>query len=118
MTQLSLDDVPSSCLLPAKSHSLSEEVGREVNNYFIENWPFSGEKDRLKFLGAGFSRVTCMYFPLALDDRIHFACRLLTLLFLIDGESLTSTGSMNELIRHSERDRSTRAHVLGGGYGI
>jgi len=28
--------------------------------------------------------VTCCYFPLAADDRIELACRLLTVLFLID----------------------------------
>lgn len=88
MTKLSSADVPTSCLAPARSHPRAEEIGREVDGYFLEHWPFPNEKARLKFLGAGFSRVTCMYFPLALDDRIHFACRLLTLLFLIDGESI------------------------------
>lgn len=62
-------------------------VTAEVDGYFLKHWNFPNEKARQKFVNAGFSRVTCLYFPLALDDRIHFACRLLTVLFLIDGES-------------------------------
>lgn len=65
-------------------HPLHEKIVSEVDGYFLEHWPFPDEKARKKFIAAGFSRVTCFYFPKALDDRIHFACRLLTLLFLID----------------------------------
>lgn len=67
-------------------HPLHEQIVQEVDGYFLQHWPFPDEKARKKFVAAGFSRVTCFYFPKALDDRIHFACRLLTLLFLIDGE--------------------------------
>lgn len=57
----------------------------DVEQFFIKNWHFTDEKAVQKFCAAGFSRVTCCYFPNAKDDRIGFACRLLTLLFLIDG---------------------------------
>lgn len=67
-------------------HPLMEEVAAEVDGYFLQHWHFENDKAKKKFLGAGFSRVTCLYFPKALDDRIHFACRLLTVLFLIDGK--------------------------------
>ena len=70
-----------------------EEVSREVDGYFLQHWNFKDEKARKKFLAAGFSRVTCLYFPEALDDRIHFACRLLTVLFLIDGEAAKAVPS-------------------------
>jgi aristolochene synthase len=66
-------------------HPQADEVAREVDGYFLKHWNFPSEKARQTFLNAGFSRVTCLYFPLAKDDRIHFACRLLTILFLIDG---------------------------------
>ena len=66
-------------------HPRANEVSREVNVYFIQHWPFPDSKAERKFINAGFSNVTCLYFPLAKDDRIHFACRLLTILFLIDG---------------------------------
>ena len=75
---------PSSYFKPIY-HPKMDEVSREVDAYFLEHWPFKDEKARKKFVDAGFSRVTCLYFPEALDDRIHFACRLLTVLFLIDG---------------------------------
>lgn len=69
-----------------RCHPLEKQITKEVDGFFLTHWPFKTEKDRKKFVAAGFSRVTCLYFPLAKDDRIHFACRLLTILFLIDGE--------------------------------
>ncbi|KAI1091698.1 Aristolochene synthase in complex with 12,13-Difluorofarnesyl diphosphate [Rostrohypoxylon terebratum] len=68
----------------AQIHPLHEKIIAEVDGYFLQHWPFPDAKARKKFVAAGFSRVTCLYFPQALDDRIHYACRLLTLLFLID----------------------------------
>jgi len=68
-------------------HSLAEEVGNNVEEYFLQNWVFPSQDSQAKFLKAGFSRVTCLYFPMAKDDRIEYACRLLTVLFLIDGEN-------------------------------
>ncbi|KAI0197503.1 Aristolochene synthase in complex with 12,13-Difluorofarnesyl diphosphate [Astrocystis sublimbata] len=73
-----------SSTLPLLCHPRVDVVERETNEYFIANWPFPDIKSREKFVGGGFTRCTCMYFPKARDDRIHFACRLLTVLFLID----------------------------------
>lgn len=72
-------------LFQPKIHPLVDKVSREVNDYFLQHWAFEDEPARKKFIAAGFSKVTCLYYPLALNDRIHFACRLLTLLFLVDG---------------------------------
>lgn len=66
-------------------HPRAESVCKEVDDYFLQNWNFADDRARSIFLKAGFSHVTCLYFPLATDERIHFACRLLTVLFLIDG---------------------------------
>ena len=77
---------PPPSLLDAKCHPLEKYVSDEVDKYFLIHWPFKSARERRKFVAAGFSRVTCLYFPLAKDDRIHFGCKLLTLLFLIDGE--------------------------------
>ena len=70
-----------------RCHPRLQQVQEEVEGYFLKNWNFSSVKATQTFLNAKFSEVTCVYFPLALDDRIHFACRLLTVLFLIDGRS-------------------------------
>lgn len=67
-------------------HPLVHSVSEDVDQYFLQNWNFPDKEARRKFVDAGFSRVTCLYFPKALDDRIHFACKLLTVLFLIDGK--------------------------------
>ncbi|KAB8229441.1 isoprenoid synthase domain-containing protein [Aspergillus alliaceus] len=65
-------------------HPRADETCRENDDYFLQHWPFPSEKSRETFVKAGFGRVTCLYFPLARDDRIIFACKLLTILFLID----------------------------------
>ncbi|KAH8807827.1 Aristolochene synthase in complex with 12,13 Difluorofarnesyl diphosphate [Xylogone sp. PMI_703] len=79
-----IDDIPYPSRFTPKCHPHVEEITAEVNGYFLEHWPFPNSKAREKFVVAGFSTVTCFYFPMAKNDRIHFACRLLTLLFLID----------------------------------
>jgi aristolochene synthase len=72
------------------THPLVDSISAEVNGWFLQHWPFPDEKARKKFVAAGFSRVTCLYFPLARNDRIAYACQLLTILFLIDGASSMS----------------------------
>ena len=67
-----------------RNHPRAKEVATEVDAYFLQHWKFPDGKAEKAFINAGFSDVTCLYFPLAKDDRIHFACRLLTVLFLID----------------------------------
>lgn len=89
-TTLKTQNIPGWKLQPSVweplCHPRVDEVSFEVDGYFLRHWNFPSEKAAKAFLEAGFSRVTCLYFPLAKDDRIHFACRLLTVLFLIDGK--------------------------------
>jgi hypothetical protein len=70
-----------------RCHPRETETSEKVNDYFLQNWPFGDEKAKRKFVAAAFSQVTCLYFPLSFNDRIEHACKLLTILFLIDGES-------------------------------
>lgn len=79
------NEAPPPAIFTARIHPLEPEVSAEVNSFFLDHWHFDNEKAKKKFVAAGFSRVTCFYYPVALNDRIAFACRLLTLLFLIDG---------------------------------
>ena len=81
---LSYED-PSTSLFTPICHPLVSEAIRDVDGYYLQNWGFPSEASKKKFVAAGFSRVTCLYFPKAQDDRIQFACSLLTILFLIDG---------------------------------
>lgn len=85
--------IPPSRLV-AKCHRLEKQITAEVDGYFLAHWPFKNDREREKFVAAGFSRVTCLYFPMSMDERMHLACRLLTILFLIDGMLLA-------LCRHS-----------------
>lgn len=98
----------------ALRHPRAEEVAREVDAYFLEHWKFSDARGRATFLKAGFSHVTCLYFPLADDDRIRIACRLLTVLFLVDGRIAQalcqpSHGRQHELTAGC---RHAREHVV------
>lgn len=76
---------PPPSLFVGRCHPLEHQVTKEVNEYFIKHWPFENPEAVRKFCDAGYPRAACYNYPDALDDRIHFACRLLTLLFLIDG---------------------------------
>lgn len=76
--------IESSAAIPAalftpKIHPRVDEVVAEVDAYFLERRPFQNEKAQKKFVAAGFSLVTCLYFSAARDDRIALACRLLAL---------------------------------------
>lgn len=67
-------------------HPKASDVSDEVNGWFLKHWPFPDVKAEVKFLKSGFSLVISLYFPLAKDDRLHHACKLLTILFLVDGK--------------------------------
>lgn len=101
-TAPSLNEPPPS-IFTAQCHPLVEEATRDVDGYYLSHWPFPNEKARKKFVAAGFPRVTCLYFPKALNDRIQHACSLLTILFLVDGSS-----SLHYPLRHSRPSLYTR----------
>lgn len=82
----SLDLSPAPSIFTPICHPRLEEAVRDVDGYYLQHWGFSTEAARKKFVAAGFSRVTCLYFPKALDERIQYACSLLTIFFLIDGK--------------------------------
>lgn len=91
-------------------HPRADQISGEVNGYFVQHWQFPDFEAEKKFVNAGFPNVTCLYFPLAKGDRIHFACRLLTVLFLIDGKACLE-------VMHYEKtnvilDRRARRHVI------
>lgn len=73
--------------LVAQCHPLVDQIEATVNEYMLKEWDFPDEKSRQKYILSAFPRGTCMCFPLCKDDRMEFACRLLTVLFLIDGET-------------------------------
>jgi len=76
-------------ILKSLCHPLVDQVSKEVDDYFSEHWPFKDDKTRKKFISQGIPRVTCLYCAKALDDRIAFACKLITITFLTDGQSPT-----------------------------
>ena len=108
---------PPSAWTP-RCHPRSAQVGPTVERYFLDNWPFPTPRARARFLTAGFSTVTCLYFPLARDDRIEYACRLLTLLFLIDGEGVGGGGGGGGAARGEKnttpRGRAKKTRAGGG----
>ena len=69
-----------------RCHRLTALACHNVDSYFLEHWPFPDGESKLKFVKSDLNRVTCYYYPDAKDDRIEYACKLLTILFLIDGK--------------------------------
>jgi len=69
----------------AMYHSNADEVCREVDNFFLENWNWRNEEEKTKFVKSKLTRVTCYFLPLAQNDRIALVCRLVTVHFLLDG---------------------------------
>ncbi|KAI0141748.1 Aristolochene synthase [Xylariaceae sp. FL1272] len=67
-------------------HPSYPHVAKEVDDYFLKHWNFPDQKSRQKFLAADYSRFACLNYPLTKDDKIRFACRIITLLFLTDDE--------------------------------
>ncbi|KAI0198458.1 Aristolochene synthase in complex with 12,13 Difluorofarnesyl diphosphate [Astrocystis sublimbata] len=97
------------------------ETIEKVDGFFLQHWPFPNTKTRKKFVAAGFSRVTCLYFPKSLDDRIEYACMLLTILFLVDDMlehmSLEAGAAYNQRLMdlaegHEEPDRTIPAEYI------
>ena len=126
---------PSTSLFTPICHPLVSEVTRDVDGYYLENWGFPSEASKKKFVAAGYSRVTCLYFPKAQDDRIRFACSLLTILFLVDGMFYRPCSSHTTIQKHIPRfidrqliirthankkqwNRSTGIHVLSRRRGL
>ncbi|KAI5920659.1 Aristolochene synthase [Camillea tinctor] len=81
-------------------HPLYSKISKETDDFFLKHWNFPNEESRRKFLAADYSRFACLNYPLSLDDRIGFACRIITLLFLTDDEidlmSLKDAEAYNE----------------------
>lgn len=69
-----------------QSHALRETVSEHVESYILAHWDFASEKERQAFLTADISGLACQCFPYALDERIHMAAVLFSLVYLIDGE--------------------------------
>ncbi|KAL8692057.1 MAG: hypothetical protein Q9218_002843 [Villophora microphyllina] len=91
-------------------HPRVSEVTEEVDGYFLEHWPFPDKKAEQGFRRAAFSRVTCLYFPLARDDSIHFA-------YLLEDMSFADGKAYNEKLIPIARgdvlpDRSIAAEYI------
>lgn len=71
-------------IFTARKHPNTEEVVKQVNDFFLEHWPFKTEKHRKRFVEEGYAWFVCVNCPMSLEDRMHWGCRLLTTGFLID----------------------------------
>ena len=53
---------PPSNLRPL-CHPLVDEVVRDVDGYYLKHLELGSERAKKKFVAAGLSRVSCLYFP-------------------------------------------------------
>ncbi|KAK6984773.1 Aristolochene synthase in complex with 12,13 Difluorofarnesyl diphosphate [Favolaschia claudopus] len=75
--------LPPTIFVP-KVHPMRKDISLDVNAYFLGHWPFPNEKARRKFIDSDFCYGLCATWPESVDDRMNHACRLFTLLFLVD----------------------------------
>jgi aristolochene synthase len=100
VAQLPADVRPT--FLDFQKHHRTDEVVKAVNDFFLEHWPFKTSKHRQRFVNEGLPCYVCALYPLSLDERLQWDCRLLTLGFLIDdlldGMSLEEGKAFNSKI--------------------
>ena len=90
----------------ALPHPLADEISREVNEYFLKNWKFPNAKAESTFLKADFPRTVTLAIPTAKYDRILFACRLITLVFLTDGNTHIPLIESSSPSKSGEKDKN------------
>ena len=89
--------LPSS--LTPLCHPLVKTLTRQVNDWISSSGHFKSEKEKKRYVGHETARVACLLYPRALDDRLIYACKLITVLFLLDGRHLRSAGAnINHLL--------------------
>lgn len=88
-----------SSILEVHKHPKTDEVVKEVNDFFLEHWPFKTDKHRKRFVDEGYAWFVCVECPQSLDERLHWGCRLLILGFLID--DLLDRMSIEEGVEHN-----------------
>lgn len=90
-----------STILDIRIHPSTERVVKDVNDYFLEHWPFKTEKHRKRFVDEGYARFMCLGCPLSTEERLHWGCRLLILGFLID--DILDYMSVEEGVAHNSK---------------
>lgn len=88
-------------ILEARKHPNAVAVVNEVNDFFLQNWPFKTKKHAQRFVDEGYAWFVCINCPLSLDERVHWGCRLLTLGFLID--DVLDRMSVEEGVDHNSK---------------
>jgi aristolochene synthase len=93
-------DLPPTIFTACK-HPNTNQVVKQVNDFFLKHWPFKSDKHRKRFVDEGYAWFVCINCPMSLPERLHWGCRLLTLGFLID--DLLDRMSVDEGVAHQEK---------------
>lgn len=78
------NDDPGLTRFAVKCHPRADEICAELDNFYLENWPFENETERQSFVSSKITRWACLAVPLAADDRIYDLAKLQALFFLLD----------------------------------
>ncbi|SMR46716.1 unnamed protein product [Zymoseptoria tritici ST99CH_1E4] len=73
-------------LTSTKSNPLLAAIATQTTTSILTSWPFSTNASRSRFLAADIPSLTCCLFPYAIEERIHIAASLVSLLLLLDDE--------------------------------
>lgn len=78
--ETSLLSPPEDCQVPegirptffqAQKHPKESEIVEQVNQFFLEHWPFKTDEHARRFVDEGYAWFACINCPLSLDDRLH-----------------------------------------------
>ncbi|EXF73126.1 aristolochene synthase [Colletotrichum fioriniae PJ7] len=94
------NDPPRSHMV-GRLHPSGLRITMEVNNYFLNNWPFPDERTKLQFVAEGLPTWHLCQYPTAREDRVGAACRFMVMLFLVD--DLLEHLSLKEGSSYNER---------------
>ncbi|MCJ1461493.1 hypothetical protein MMC07_000090 [Pseudocyphellaria aurata] len=78
------NDDPGPTRFAVAEHRLTKEVCSELDNFFLEHWPWPNEKAKARFAVSETVRWACLALPLVADDRIFDLAKINTVLFLLD----------------------------------
>ncbi|KAI1923673.1 hypothetical protein LOZ12_000132 [Ophidiomyces ophidiicola] len=91
----------SPATLSTRKHPKSEEVVKQVIDFFLQSWKFKNEENKKSFVNQSQPWFIALSCPLSLDERLHWGCQLMTFDFLVD--DVLDSMSVEEGLEYTSR---------------
>lgn len=98
---------PTPTILKSAVHPKADEICQRVEQYFLDNFQFHDEIAKNTFLAQQLPQLACLYCALGTAGRVEYACKLIVILFLANGELDDSViNSKTDLLRCTKSSES------------